>query len=217
MGSSSSKFEHSQCLKNKLRKLPFEPPTERDYDFLAYQTGMVKSQIREIFEKFLENHPDGRMNRSEFCQLYLELRKEAPEIILGLSENVFRALGIKDLEADLVSLREFFITYALTSRGDIRKKLEYAFEVYDTNRDNALDLDEVREAVYGVLELFETPKDVSIADIAKDCIKNVKITCVVKKDDFIEEEIINKITIKARQNSSLTKSRFKNKFIIIKI
>lgn len=184
MGSSQSKFEHSQCLKNKLRKLPFEPPRERDYDFLAYQTGLPKDEVKEIFESFLETHPDGRMNRKEFCDLYLSLRKESPEIILGLSENVFHALGIKNLEADLVSLREFFITYALTSRGDIGKKLEYAFEVYDTNRDNALDLDEVREAVYGILELFEPPKDVSIAEIARDCIKNVKITCVVKKGEI---------------------------------
>lgn len=181
MGQSSSKYEHTHSIRNKLRNMPFSRPTDRDYDFLVYQTGLDRSEVVGIIENHLLTHPDGRMNRKEFCDLYHLLRKETSEIVQGLSENIFKALGVKSPEADLITMNEFLITYALTSRGDMRKKLEYAFELYDTNHDNALELEEVREAVYGILELFEPPKEPSIGDIAKECVKDIRITCVVKK------------------------------------
>ncbi|CAF0713643.1 unnamed protein product [Brachionus calyciflorus] len=181
MGTFSSKSEHSQCLKNKLRNLPFEHPTNRDYEFLSYQTALEKEEIKQIIENFLETHPDGRMNRKEYFELFQSLRKEPPEKLQVLLENIFRALGIEDMEADLLTLREFFITFSLNSLGDFKKKVEYAFELYDTNHDNALDVDEARDVVYGIMELFKPPKEKTLNDITKDCIQNMKVTCVVKK------------------------------------
>jgi Ca2+-binding EF-hand superfamily protein len=73
------------------------------------------------------------------------------------------------------------MTYALTSRGDLKRRLEYAFELYDTNHDNALEVDEVREIIYGILELFDKQSIENLVDVSKDCFKHMKITQVVKK------------------------------------
>lgn len=186
MGSSHTKFEPFHYLKNKLGKLAFEKLTEKDYEFVSYQTGLDKDEIKEIFEKFLQTHPDGRMNKNEYCELYQSLRKDSAEKLLVIFENVFRALGIQSPEADLISMKEFLITFSLTSLGDFKKKLEYAFEVYDLNKDGALEIDEAKEAIYGIMELFNPPKDKSIFEITNNCMQNIKVSCTVKKDDFIQ-------------------------------
>ena len=181
MGHSASKYEHSHSIRNKLRNLLITYPEEKDLNFLSFQTGMSKEEIRRIFDKHLLNHPNGKMNRQEFCDLYHELRKESHEVVQGLSENVFKALKVED-ENEMISLSEFLMIYGLTSRGDISRKLEYAFDLYDTNKDNALDVEECQEVIYGILELFRpTNDDRNIAQIAKDAFKNLKISQVVKK------------------------------------
>lgn len=186
MGSSRSKCEPIHIVKNKLGKLPFESLTERDYNFISYQTGRDKAEIQEIFAQFLQTHPDGRMNKNEYCQLYQSLRQDSAEKLLVIFENIFRALDIENPEADLISMKEFLITFCLTSLGDFKKKLEYAFEVYDLNSDGALEIDEAKEAIYGIMEMFKAPKDKTISEICNDCMQGVKIRCTVKKNDFIQ-------------------------------
>ena len=44
--------------------------------------------------------------------------------------------------------------YALTSRGDMQNKLEYAFHVYDVDNNGTLDSAEVRAVVSGMLTLL---------------------------------------------------------------
>ena len=180
MGSHHSKYEQAQSLPKRLRDYPFQMPTDRDYAFVAFQTGLDKDEIASILENHLKTHPDGRMNRHEFSNLFKLLRKDSLESTQSLPENVFKALGAVGTESDLISLREFFMIYALTSRGDLRRRLDYAFDLYDTNHDNALELDEVREVVYAMLELFKSRAD-DLVDIAKDCCKSLQVTRVVKK------------------------------------
>lgn len=191
MGLHQSKYENPQSIKNKLRNLPFQQPTERDFTFLAYLTGLERDEVMQIFNDHLKDHPDGRMNSHEFCILFHKLRKESPEIVEGLSENVFKALGVEEHDVRSISLNEFLMIYALTSRGDLNKRLEYAFDFFDTNRDNALDLDEVREIVYGILELFDESKK-DIEDIAKETVKSMKVHEIVRKSKlFLEHNTIS--------------------------
>jgi hypothetical protein len=92
--------------------------------------------------------------------------------------------------SDLISLKEFFLIYALTSRGDVRRRPEYAFEVYELNQENALELNEVTSVIYDILELFPESPDASYKDITKTCAKAMKVS--VKKADFIEAMMADK-------------------------
>lgn len=142
--------------------------------------------MKDILDEHLQSHPNGAMNRREFCALYHLLRKETPQIVEGLSDNIFRALGVTYDDSDYITLNEFLITYALTSRCDTRKKLEYAFNLYDFNRSNALDDDEVKEMIYGMLELFNPSEESkkTNAETARDAFRHLKLSQVVKKGTF---------------------------------
>jgi hypothetical protein len=65
--------------------------SEADYTFLASQTGMNRQDIKQAFDKFNTNNPDGRLDRKEFVNLYISLRPESPERLDEISEFVFRA------------------------------------------------------------------------------------------------------------------------------
>jgi Ca2+-binding EF-hand superfamily protein len=181
MGGHNSKYVHEHSIVRKLRDQPFSKPTARDYSLVANLTAMDSTEVQTLIERHMESHPEGLMNRREFCSLYITLRKDSPELVEGLSENVFRALGVAGNDSDLITLKEFLLIYALTSHGDISKRLEYAFELYDVNNDNALDLSEVTAVIYGILELFPESPDASYTDVTKACTKAMKTTEVVKK------------------------------------
>ena len=65
--------------------------TERDLDFLSQQTGQNKTTIKEIFEAFMANNPDGKLDKKEFVRLYSQLRPESPDKLDEISNFVFRA------------------------------------------------------------------------------------------------------------------------------
>lgn len=74
---------------NKTSNKPAEL-SKKDYDFLSQQTGLQKAEIKNVFDKFNANNPDGKLDRKEFARLYDELRPEPAELLDEISEYVFR-------------------------------------------------------------------------------------------------------------------------------
>ena len=71
-------------------------------------------------------------------------------------------------------------------RKDLKKKLAYAFNIYDYNKRGALETDLVREIIYGILDLFHPlSEDKSIADLYSDAFNQLKITEVIKRGMFV--------------------------------
>ncbi len=65
--------------------------TDADYQFLISQTGLPKDDIKILFDKFMSNNPDAKLDKKEFVQLYTELRPENDQNLDEISELVFRA------------------------------------------------------------------------------------------------------------------------------
>ena len=178
------KFSHptqEHSVKNSLKDLPFNPPNDKDLNIFSTHTGIDKRDVKRIFDEHLEQNPDGKMDRKTFCELYHALLQKEVDYVDNLSKNVFKALGVKDLDVDQITFNEFLATFILTSRGDFRKKIEYVFDMHDIHKDNALEINEVKDIIAAILELYHPTESRSIDDIAKDCYKQLKITEVVRK------------------------------------
>jgi Ca2+-binding EF-hand superfamily protein len=195
MGGFHSKKVNEHSIMEKLRNATFQMPSERDYSFMSYLTDIEVDEIESIINKWVREHPDGLMNRRDFCFLYHTFRKDTPEVVQGLTENVFRALGVAGNDSDMITLKEFFLVYTLTSSGDLQKRLEYAFDLYDTNGNKWLDMNEAKDVLYGILELFPESPNASYMDMTKSCAKNMKTTEVVRKGLYFEkfDELTNEI------------------------
>jgi hypothetical protein len=86
-----------------------------DIEFLEAQTGLLRSDIKSIFDKFNLNNPDDKLDKKEFVRLYESLRPEPHDILDEISEHVFRCFDSD--QNGSISFNEFLIAYALTSRG----------------------------------------------------------------------------------------------------
>jgi Ca2+-binding EF-hand superfamily protein len=82
---------------------------EVDYQFLVQQTGMPKADLKIIFDKFMANNPDGKLDRKEFVAFYSKLRPESPEDLNEISEFIFRAFD--NDKNGFVSFNEFMVSF----------------------------------------------------------------------------------------------------------
>jgi Ca2+-binding EF-hand superfamily protein len=75
----------------------------------------------------------------------------------------------------------------LTSRGDVKAKLEYAFDLYDENNDGILDRTEIKNVIYIMLDVLASDQS-HYRKIAKETILQMdtnndkKIT----KEEFVD-------------------------------
>lgn len=82
--------------------------TQRDIDFLTSQTGRSEDEIKDIFDEFIVNNPDGQLNQDQFTQLYTRLRPEPTEMLEKISKFVFRAFDLDHNGS--IDFNEFMVT-----------------------------------------------------------------------------------------------------------
>jgi len=184
MGSKSSKKNPD----GTQIKIPAKPVklSSKDYKFLTQHTGLNKQQIDEVFADFMANNPDGKLDKKEFARLYDKLRPEPPELIDEICNNVFESFD-KD-NNHMIDFQEFIVAYALTSRGDLKTKLDYAFDVYDADNNGSLTAAEVRAVIHGMLDMLGADKKGHDENaITSQCIKDLDINHdgAIKKDEFV--------------------------------
>ncbi|RNA31685.1 Neuronal calcium sensor 2 [Brachionus plicatilis] len=161
--------------------------SESDYGYLTSQTGYSRPEIKLFYDQFMNNNPDGKLDRQEFARLYSKLRAEPPELLDEISNFVFRAFD--DDNNGYISFNEFMIAYALTSRGDPKKKLEYAFELYDADNNGTLDMNEVRSVLVGMLDLLGADKRATnVSQLTEECCSQLDKSGdgKISKEEFIE-------------------------------
>ena len=74
---------------------------------MTSQTGLPRADIKNIFDQFNANNPDGKLDKKEFVRLYDLLRPEPPELLDEISEFVFRAFD-SDKNGS-ISFNEFIV------------------------------------------------------------------------------------------------------------
>ena len=86
-----------------------KPPVLKDSDIkhLSAQTGLDKTVIKNTFDKFMANNPDGQLDRKEFARLYDQLRPEPAERLDEISEYVFKVFD-SDKNGS-ISFQEFMV------------------------------------------------------------------------------------------------------------
>lgn len=80
------------------------------------------------------------------------------------------------------------MAYALTSRGDVKKKLDYAFALYDADQNGYLDSREIRTVLIAMLDLLGADKrSHNISKLTDECMSQLDLAKEgrVSKDEFV--------------------------------
>jgi len=142
-------------------------PVLRDEDVagLCDTSGLRDSQVREAFDNFVDQHPDGRIKPKDFSgMITMALPKEEAS---KMEKHVFRIFDSNnDGSIDFV---EFVLLFHIMADGTPEETLEKIFRVFDVNGDGTINKQEMARLVkdmYGLIKA-EDPEAQSEALLAE--------------------------------------------------
>ena len=73
--------------------------TDANYEFLMQnlKIGFTRNEIDFIFQIFISENPNGKLDKNGFINVYSSLRQESPDVLRAISRFIFRIFdsGIK--------------------------------------------------------------------------------------------------------------------------
>jgi Ca2+-binding EF-hand superfamily protein len=148
------------------------------------------------------------MNRKDFYKFYRTLRVESDEKVKEIANFVFTAfdrdsngkidftefLCMFNLERFSLEKIIYLGGYAITSLGTMRQKLDYVFALYDKDKNNSIDRNEmirVISAMYDLLGKSKTdyPPERCVEDVFS--LIDVNNDRTLTKDEFIDGVLKN--------------------------
>ena len=121
-----------------------------DLEALKYLTRYDDNTIKEMYKRFTEDCPNGRLTPEKFIDVYKTF------FWIGYAEqycdHVFRTFDTD--KNGFIDFKEFLLAVYVTSDGTAKQKLESAFRMYDLDGNGVIDVDEmtkVVQAIYGMM------------------------------------------------------------------
>merc|ERR1711973_130808 len=150
--------------------------TEQQAEQLAQSSGLDVVQVREQFDAFVLEHPNGKMKKKDFREM---MAKALPKKDAGkMEKHVFR---IYDTNNDgYIDFPEFMIVFYIMSDGPPEEVLGKIFRVFDVNSDGSINKKELTRLIkdmYGLIN-NDNPEEAS-----KELITNTAFAEMDKDED----------------------------------
>ncbi|XP_048085073.1 recoverin 3 [Alosa pseudoharengus] len=128
---------------------------------LKLTTKFSEAEITQWYENFQKQCPSGRITPAEFEAIYSRFFPESDA--KSYSQHVFRSFDTND--DGTLDFREYIVALHMTSSGKMTLKLEWAFSLFDVDKNGFLTKSEVCEICQAIFKLI--PKD-KVADLPND-------------------------------------------------
>jgi len=112
-------------------------------DELKASTRYSEAELCRWYEGFQRQCPDGRITRADFEKIYGTFFPNSEA--RGYARHVFRSFDTND--DGTLDFREYIIALHLTSSGKTHLKLEWAFSLFDVDRNGEVSKAEVLEII----------------------------------------------------------------------
>lgn len=132
------------------QKKTFADLSDQDRQIFIDYTHISAAQAKEIFTKLHAVYPDGKLNRAGFADLFKKIDPDACKLndYQKFTDMIFRSFDTdKD---DSLTVKEILIGFAVITKGDLDKRLEYIFNLYDVDSNGVLSKEEIKEGFKGV-------------------------------------------------------------------
>ncbi|KAF7705057.1 recoverin b [Silurus meridionalis] len=120
---------------------------------LKSNTLYTEEQLYAWYQAFLKECPSGYISREQFEGIYGRFFPDAnPK---AYAQHVFRSF---DTDSDgTLDFKEYIVALHLTSSGETIQKLEWAFALYDVDKNGSITKNEINEIVKSIFNMI--PKE----------------------------------------------------------
>merc|ERR1711910_1718 len=149
---------------------------EEDIAALSKSSGLDEAQVKEAFDAFIAEHPNGKMKPKDFREMMSKAlpKKDASK----MEKHVFR---IYDSNNDgYIDFSEFMLIFFIMSDGTPEEVLTKIFRVFDVNSDGTITQKEMTKLIKDMYGLLKT-EDPNIA--AKDLVAKSAFAGMDKDQD----------------------------------
>lgn len=153
---------------------------------LAAETSLSAGEITALYAQFIGQNPTGQLSIAEFTIVYQLVRPEAPQQLDQISAFLFPVFD--EDNSGTVSFSEFVKTYDVTTNGEMEDKLGVAFEVYDLDNTELVDLEELKTVLPAMVDLLGANDDVTIEEMAQDAMKKLDLSYEyqISREEFVK-------------------------------
>ncbi|XP_030249506.1 recoverin 2 [Sparus aurata] len=120
---------------------------------LKLTTKFTENEISQWYENFQKQCPTGRITPEEFEQIYSRFFPESDA--KSYARHVFRSFDTND--DGTLDFKEYIIALHMTSTGKTTRKLEWAFSLFDVDKNGYINKTEVTEICQAIFKLI--PKE----------------------------------------------------------
>ncbi|XP_060915932.1 recoverin-like [Labrus mixtus] len=120
---------------------------------LKLNTKFSETEIVQWYENFKKQCPTGRISKEEFQIIYSKFFPESDA--QTYAQHVFRSFDTND--DGTLDFKEYIVALHMTSTGKTTRKLEWAFSLFDVDKNGYITKSEVKEICTAIFKLI--PKD----------------------------------------------------------
>uniref|UniRef100_A0A3Q0R3G3 Recoverin 3 n=1 Tax=Amphilophus citrinellus TaxID=61819 RepID=A0A3Q0R3G3_AMPCI len=137
---------------------------------LKLNTKFSETEIVQWYENFKKQCPTGRITKEEFQTIYSKFFPDSDANTYA--QHVFRSFDTND--DGTLDFKEYIIALHMTSTGKTTRKLEWAFSLFDVDKNGYITKSETKEictAIFKLIpkeELMKLPDDENTAEKRAD-------------------------------------------------
>ncbi|XP_068448506.1 A-type potassium channel modulatory protein KCNIP2-like [Clinocottus analis] len=158
-GSSSSVAQSNITDDAELSTVRYRP--ER-LDHLEQKTNFSKKELQVLYRGFKNECPSGVVNEETFKTIYSQFFPHGDSSMYA--HFLFEAFDTRNNGS--VSFEDFVVSLSIILRGSITDKLNWAFNLYDLNKDGCITREEMTDIMHSIYDMMGKYTDPCMRDNA---------------------------------------------------
>ena len=163
----------------------------QEIELLMSSTKLTREQIITWHEEFISQYPDGKQNLAQFTKTIGTLFGNNQSFGYGKPEKFSKIIfdAFDDNKNNCIEFSEFMLAICTLSETSWETKLHSAFKIYDLDKNNKIDLNELIKIIEALYDLKNIPESMregenSVENKAKLIFKFLD----KNNDNFLDED-----------------------------